>query len=223
MAQNPDVLVTYLHGATNVDSAFLDSMTMLLVRDRGKKILDVASFESGPYITDGRNMQAEVFLGTRAKWALFLDCDMAFDPDIVTRLLRYATPDRMVGALCFSYNGRTRDAKPVLFGEDDARRIEAWEPGSLVPVGAIGMACVLVHRNIFEKMPRPWFQNVQLPNGAHMDQDQAMCLNARLAGFKIAVDTSTEALHGKRILVGSRDYSNRWTTSKPSQGTIEGQ
>lgn len=212
MASNPDVLVTYLHGATNVDSAFLDSMTMLLVRDKGRQILDVAAFESGPYITDGRNSQAEVLLATKAKWGLFLDCDMDFTryPDLIQRLKRHATPDRMVGGLCFSYNGRNRDAKPVLFGEDDAGRIESWEPGSLVPVGAVGMACVLVHRNVFERTPRPWFQNVQLPNGAHMDQDQAFCLNARLAGFKIAVDTSTVIGHGKRILVDDRDYVNRW-------------
>lgn len=210
-----DVLVTYLHGATNVDSAFLDSMTQLLVRDRGKKILDVAAFESGPYITDGRNMQAEVLLGTRANWGLFLDCDMDFTkhPDLIQRLLRHATPDRMVGGLCFAYNGRTRDATPVLFGEESAQRITSWEPGSLVPVGAIGMACVLVHRKVFERTPRPWFQNVQLSNGAHMDQDQAWCLNARLAGFKIAVDTSTVIGHGKRILVDERDYSNPWPAS----------
>ena len=201
----PDTLISYLHGAS-VDSAFLDSMTMLLARDKFRRVLDVASFESGPYITDGRNMQAEVFLGTKAKWMLMLDTDMAFPHDILPRLLKHATPERVVGALCYSYNGRTRDAKPVLFGEEDAGRIEAWEPGSLVPVGAVGCACLLVHRNVFEKTPRPWFQNVQLPSGAHMDQDQAWCLNIRLAGFKIAVDTSTVAGHCKRIVVDSRDY-----------------
>lgn len=205
----PDVIITYLHGAS-CDSAFTDSLASLLVRDRGRKILGVAGFESGPYITDGRNQQAEVFLNSPAKWALFVDCDMAFPVDVIQRLMKHATPHRMVGGLCFSYNGRIRDAKPVLFGEENAARIESWEPGSLVPVGAIGMACVLVHRTIFERTPRPWFQNVQLPNGAHMDQDQAFCLNARLAGCKIAVDTSTVIGHAKRILVDERDYVNAW-------------
>lgn len=218
-----DTLLTYLHGAS-VDSAFLDSITQLLVKDKFRTVLDVASYESGPYITDGRNAQAETFLSTRASWALFLDTDMDFTryPDLIQRLKRHATPDRMVGGLCFSYNGRNRDAKPVLFGEENADRIESWEPGSLVPVGAVGMACVLVHRRIFERTPRPWFQNVQLPNGAHMDQDQAWCLNARLAGFKIAVDTSTVIGHCKRISVDERDFHNVWAASKPSQGTIEG-
>lgn len=201
-----DVLITYLHGAS-VDSAFLDSMTMLLARDRFRKVLDIAAFESGPYITDNRNAQAEVLLSTRAQWGLFLDCDMSFPPDLIPRLMRHATPRRMVGGLCFSYNGRARIAKPVMFGVEDARRIEQWTPGELVPVGAIGMACVLIHRKIFEGTPRPWFQNVQLPNGAHMDQDQVWCLNARLAGFEIAVDTGTVIGHGKRILVDDRDYA----------------
>jgi GT2 family glycosyltransferase len=205
-----DVLITYLHGAS-VDSAFLDSLTMLLTRDKFRKVSDIAAFESGPYITDNRNAQADVFINqTRCNWALFLDCDMAFPHDVIQRLMRHASPDRMVGGLCYSYNGRARIAKPVLFHEENAGRIESWEPGSLVPVGAIGMACVLIHRKVFERTPQPWFQNVQLPNGGHMDQDQAFCFNARHAGFKIAVDTGTVIGHGKRILVDDRDYNNPW-------------
>lgn len=205
MASKPNVLISYLHGA-GVDSAFLDSLTMLLVRDRFRRVSDIASFESGPYITDGRNRQAEVFLNTSAEWLLMLDTDMTFPPDLIPRLLANATPSRIVGGLCFAYNGRIRDAQPTMWDED-GRRIESWTPGALVPVGFTGGACLMVNRRILEQMPRPWFRNADMPNGGHLDQDQVFCAQVRQAGHSIAVDTSLQIGHCKRIVVtGDADY-----------------
>lgn len=199
-----NVLISYLHGI-NVDSAFLDSMTMLLVRDRFKRVADVASFESGPYITDGRNQQGKVFLGTKCEWMLMLDTDMAFPPDIVSRMLANATPSRIIGGLCFAYNGRIRDAIPTMWAPD-GERITNWTPGALVPVGFTGGACLMIHRRIFEQTPYPWFRNADMPNGGHLDQDQVFCAQVREAGFSIAVDTSLVIGHAKRILVSDVDY-----------------
>lgn len=200
-----DVLISYLHGAS-VDSAFLDSLTMLLRRDGFRRVLDIASFESGPYITDGRNQQGRVFLGTRAQWMLMLDTDMTFPADIIPRMLKNATPSRMIGGLCFAYNGRIRDAVPTMWAPD-GERITRWTPGELVPVGFTGGACLMVHRNIFERTPYPWFRNADMPNGGHLDQDQVLCAQVREAGFSIAVDTSLVIGHCKRIVVDDRDYS----------------
>lgn len=200
MAQR-DVLIGYLHPST-VDSAFHDSLVRLLMKDRGRRILDVAAAESGPYITDGRNALAEIFLASRASWYLQVDCDMELPEGLIERLLRHATPNRVVGGLAFAYNGRTRHAIPVMFDEA-GERITAWEPGALVPVGFTGGACLMIHRRIFEQTPRPWFQNAP---GANMDQDQMLCLGIRQAGGSIAVDTSTVIGHAKRILVDARDY-----------------
>lgn len=200
-----DVLISYLHGAS-VDSAFLDSLTMLLRRDGFRRVLDIASFESGPYITDGRNKQAEVFLGTKAQWMLMLDTDMAFPADIVPRMLANATPSRIIGGLCFAYNGRIRDAVPTMWSPD-GDRITSWTPGELVPVGFTGGACLMIHRKIFERVPRPWFRNADMPNGGHLDQDQVFCAQVRQAGVSIAVDTSLVIGHCKRIVVDDRDYA----------------
>jgi hypothetical protein len=205
MAQGPNVLVGYIHGST-VDSGFLDSLTMLLARDKFRRILDIAAVESGPYITDGRNMLGETLLDTKADWLLMLDCDMCFPYDLIRRLMHHATSSRVVGGLCFAYNGRARHALPVMFDSESGKRIMSWKPGSLVPVGFVGGACLLIHRNVFEKTPRPWFHDMTLPNGQHMDQDQVFCMNIRQAGFELVVDTSTVIGHGKRIFVDDRDY-----------------
>lgn len=199
----PDILVSYLHGAS-VDSAFLDSMTMLLVRDRGKRVLDVASYESGPYLTDSRNLQIQTFLESKANWIWMLDSDMFFTPDFLPRLLSRATPNRAVGALCFAYNGRSREADPVMFDPETGHRIRRWTPGDVVQTTAVGMACVLLHRRMFEAIGAPWFENA--PPGVRADQDQILCAKLRHAGFEIVVDTGMVAGHCKRIVVDGRDY-----------------
>lgn len=199
----PDVWVSYLHGA-EVDSAFLDSMTMLLKKDRFKKILEVASYESGAYLTGSRNTQIEDFLNSRASWIWMLDTDMFFTPDFLPCLLARATPSRAAGALCFAYNGRIREAQPVLYDPETGHRIVRWTPGDVVPTAAVGMACVLLHRRMFEAVGSPWFENA--PPGIRADQDQILCAKLRHAGFEIVVDTGLVAAHGKRILVDGRDY-----------------
>lgn len=200
-----DLFIGYCHGAF-VDSAFHDSLTRLLAKDRFHRVLDVAAAESGPYLTDNRNAVAELFLKSSARWMLQLDADMAFGPDLPARLLRHATPTRVVGGLAFAYNGLIRDAKPVMFDEA-GERITAWTPGALVPVGFTGGACLLIHRNVFETISRngnaPWFQN----SPGNQDQDQTFCANVRFNGMSVAVDTSTVVGHCKRIVVTDADYA----------------
>lgn len=209
MASKADVLIGFLHGST-VDAAFMDSVVTILVRDRFRRVDGVLSLESGPYITEARNQLAQMFLGTSAKWLLMTDADMDLPADVVPRLLRHATPSRIVGGLCFSYSGRTRDAAPVMFDPETGKRIVSWAPGALVPVGFVGGACLMIHRNILEKTPYPWFAN---DPGGVMDQDQVFCHRVRTAGFKIAVDTSTVIGHCKRIVVTDADYHNPGDTS----------
>lgn len=197
-----DITIGYLHGAT-VEATFHDSLMAILSRDRFRRIDGVISVEVGPVLVWGRNILAREFLANRqAKWLLMVDSDMELPLDIVPRLLRHATPQRVVGALCFAYEPRSRTATPTLYGEGMAT-IRSWEPGALVPVKATGAACLMIHRNVLEKTPAPWF--VTDPIG-RFGEDQGFCLNIAKAGFKLAVDTSTVVGHTKRLIVDDRDY-----------------
>lgn len=197
-----DVTIGYLHGAT-VESTFHDSLMAILQRDRFRSI-GLLSVEVGPVLVWGRNILARQFLANpKPRWLLMVDSDMELPLDIIPRLLRHATPQRAVGALCFAYQSRTRTCTPTMYGEG-LKTIETWEPGALVPVVATGAACLMIHRNILEKMQQPWF--VTDPYGRY-GEDQGFCGNLRNAGFQLAVDTSTVVGHTKRLIVDARDYS----------------
>lgn len=186
---SPDTVVTFSHPDT-WDSAFGRSLLSMVVRDKGRRILDVLPSESSSHLVAGRNRQVELALSTGAKWILMLDADMTFPPDLIDRLRRRATPDRIVGGLCATAKGEA-----VMFGFDGLR-IESWEPGALVPVLATGAACLLIHRSIFERMEYPWFY---MTRDAHqMDQDQVFLTDVNLAGMQVAVDTSVVLGHVKK-------------------------
>lgn len=185
----PDTIITFSHPDT-WDATFGRSLVTMLLRDKGRRILDVLPSESSSFLVDGRNTQAKLFLSTAAKWALFLDADMEFGPDLLARLRRHATPNRIVGGLCATATGL-----PVMFG-DDGQRITSWTPGALVPVLATGGACLLIHRSVFERVPYPWFYMAR--EHLQMDQDQVFLATARKLGIEVAVDTGTVLGHVKK-------------------------
>lgn len=188
-APTPDTVVTFCHPDV-WDASFGRSLLSMVMRDKGRRILDVVPSESSSFLVGGRNEQIRLALTTSAKWILMLDADMTFEPDLIARLRRHATPDRIVGGLCCTATGL-----PVMFGFD-GQRIESWTPGALVPVLATGGACLLIHRSVFERLPAPWFFMTR--EGHQMDQDQQFLRYARLAGIDVAVDTSTVLGHVKK-------------------------
>lgn len=188
-APAPDTVVSFSHPDT-WDASFGRSLLAMVLRDKGRRILDVIPSESSSFLVGGRNAQIEGFLSTPAQWLLMLDADMTFPHDLIARLRRHATPTRIVGGLCATATGL-----PVMFGFD-GQRIESWTPGALVPVLATGGACLMVHRSVFERLPFPWFYMTR--EAYQMDQDQVWLRDCNRAGIAVAVDTSTVLGHVKK-------------------------
>lgn len=199
----PDTLVAYLYNPhMPIEPVFHTSLTRLLVRDKGRRVLDVAAGESGQLIAEGRNALGRAFLASSAKWMLLVDADMDLPSDVIDRLRRFASPTRVVGGLCFMLDRGV--VRPVMF-DFEAKLIEAWTPGSLVRVAMTGGACLMIHRSILERTPYPWF--VLDEDGR--DQDQNFCLNVQQIGVTVAVDTSTVVGHAKRPawVITDADYT----------------
>lgn len=196
-----DVMVGFCHPA-QWEAGFGRSLLSMVMKDKGKHILDVCPSQSSSFLVAGRNAVAEQFLSHpgKPKWLLQVDADMVLPVDLIPRLKRYATPTRIVGGLCF-----TETAQPVMFGYD-GKRIETWNPGSLVPVLATGGACLLIHRSVFERIPpgNPYF--AMDVSQIQMDQDQNFLRLSQLYGTSVAVDTSTVVGHIKQRVITDADY-----------------
>ena len=150
----------------------------------------------------------------------FVDQDCAFLPGTLDRLMKWGTP--ITGALCLMRNSLA--CWPMCYGERIAEGEDRWrilaqeahdylreyadvqtnEPqlidpipdGSLVPVTFTGCHCLLIKREVFDKVTYPWF------SGIPGQEDRNFCLKAAAAGYQVHVDFSTFVGHitGERSL-----------------------
>lgn len=241
------VCVAYLH-PSDVSAKFMRSFVfMLAVDSKGVKtpdgkiggrnrIFDGGAYmpvQSGAQITKSRNRVVRDFLELEGiDWLLMLDADMTFDPDLIERLVDAAHPTLrpIVGGLCFAYMaGQSRQVWPTLYahvpGSERLRRLVTYPQDTLIPVGATGAACLLVHRSVLEGMrdarlpdgqprfkpPFVWFDEtkfVEKENGVPVwetadvySEDITFCLRAQACGFPVHVHTGVRLGHDKDMVV----------------------
>jgi glycosyltransferase involved in cell wall biosynthesis len=146
-------------------------------------------------------------------WLLFIDSDMAWQPGAIKTLVEtQAKFDLdMVGALCFQ---RSAPYQPTLYMAAADEKwgytfLEEWDEDAAVEVDATGMAFVLIHKRVFDKIlmknvgdhfleleerkehqPQLFFKW----NGK-LGEDFQFCREAKEAGCRIFVDTSVKVDH----------------------------
>lgn len=170
-------------------------------------------------IVSGRNHLAKLMCDeSAADWLFMPDSDMGFAADTVERLIAAADPKErpVVGALCFAHKsdgkaslyGVRYRACPTLYDWIDTGDKVGFAPrlsyarDSLVPVGATGGACVLIHRTVLERIRAEygdvWFDPITHPTGpTTFSEDLSFCLRVAAVDFPIYVDTSVKTTHDK--------------------------
>lgn len=135
---------------------------------------------------------------------LFLDSDMVV-PSNILRLLHSEhdiTSALYYGAGISSWLGRNCVFGTAL-GEDD-KYINVVED-KVVEAKRIPTGCLLIKREVFEKMEHPWFTEVyaQGRNGI-MGEDYRFSEEAKNAGFKLHVDCGVVCGHMKTVCMDPR-------------------
>ena len=150
--------------------------------------------KSGPYVFSNRNQVVEDFLLTDCTHLFFVDSDMLFQPEVLDRLI--ADDKDIVGA---QYNRRIeKENDPVV-----ATRYQ-MNPGDQLPQRvfknyAVATGCLLIKREVFNKIPKPWFFHgtEERPEG----DDIHFCNKATANGYELFIDGSLKVGH-----VGSKTY-----------------
>lgn len=131
------------------------------------------------------------YTGEQFTHLLWLDDDHVFNPDLACRLASYDLD--MVSAL---YYGRTEPFYPVVYvkdekGADEYKHFPLIEvPDSLIEVDAVGFGALLMRRDVFARVPEPWF-TVDWRAG----EDIAFCLKAKKHGIRIFCDGAYKLGH----------------------------
>ncbi len=144
---------------------------------------------------------------------LMLDADQVHPPDIVQRLGRWVKEDRsrwIVGGL---NHRRTEPYEPNAYLFNEQMRpytVPDWEPG-LTKVDLLGTGCILIAREVFERMPPTWFgySYEQANLNAYPSDDTCFGLRCRAHGIVQWCDTTTESPHKGEVWI-DKDYMQRW-------------
>jgi len=152
-----------------------------------RTVVDWARNSLGRYVRDHECEYTEEHY-THCLW---LDSDQTFNPDMLCRL---ASHDKdMVSALYFARGPKPMPiayVKPVkektvdLEDSDSYKHSQILEvPPALMEIDAAGFGGLLMKREIFVKVPEPWF-TIDFRAG----EDVAFCVKAKTYGYRIWLD-----------------------------------
>lgn len=166
---------------------FMQSLTHLCCFSNIVDVIWVTDLERGL----ARNHLANKFLATTATYALWLDDDMVFQPDLADRLL--SQQQDIVTALYF---GRYPPYYPMAYLHSPSGNKYTFNPlrkwtGGLEKIDACGFGAILTHRRVFERIPPPWFSLKEDEHG----EDMYFCALCADYDIPIFLDSATEVGH----------------------------
>ncbi len=221
---------------------------------------DSIMVRSGPALAMGRGKLVGTFLEqSDADALLMVDADMSFDASTVVAMTNAFVEMRekydnvgMLGGLAFISNDpRAVQPVPNLWIENPRLRhnivkLPEYAPDTLYEVAATGAACVLIGRDVLEKVSTEGnpFHHINLVNYemlarnvASMDdpapisdmirqhvevsdqlgEDLSFCYRVKNAGYRVFVHTGLRFDHAKAILVGEPEYDAAQAAARSAQ------
>lgn len=156
----------------------------------------------GTLICNQRQELATEALKAEADWILFLDTDMRFPKDVISRMLAREKP-----VVAANYSTRRAPVLPVTFKRPrlDDRVYTYPDSTGLEECYATGMGVFLISAEAFKAMPLPWFQIGWAEGiGDFVGEDIYLCRQLRAHGYTVLIDhdLSKEVRH-----IGTWEYS----------------
>lgn len=164
-------------------------------------------------------------LGLRAiaggfDYVLWIDSDMAFKPDLLTRLAADIEGRDMVAPLFFM---RTPPYEPVMYktlrrgltpAENEHEKLIDYPENEMFRVEGVGFGCVLMRTTVLRQVVDRYHELFAPIPG--YGEDLSFCIRARGCGFDIWIDPTVEVGHKGSIIVDKK-WSKAYRTLKAMQ------
>ena len=137
-------------------------------------------------------------------WMLMLDTDMAFEPDLLQRLLR-TMEDTGEGVVCGVYHLGSPPYLPIMYVYVEGhgfQQLVKWEGEGPFKIGASGGGCLLVKSSVFDALAEDPF-TVAPPWAT---EDFSFFDKARLAGITCVCDPRVKCGHLRMVAIGEDEY-----------------
>jgi hypothetical protein len=132
------------------------------------------------------------FLASNADYIVTIDDDVVAPDDAADRLLALNAPVAAAAYPIVTEAGLVWDVKAE--GTDD------WMPrlpDHVFPIRHTGLGFVVIHRDVFARIRKPWFQFGAAPGGRMIGEDVWFCNGVAQAGLQILCDGSIRCSHMK--------------------------
>lgn len=168
---------------------------------KGIKFVDIGITER-QLIDGARNVLAEAFLATPTEWIFWMDADMVLPKDTITELFK-VVDEKDAKIVTGIYYQRRGMHLPVLWSRNEptaggqttglttekaknnkyagAFSFPHKDKKTPFKTHASGFGCVLVHRSVFEALPKPWFKFIENT----CSEDFYFFVNAQEKGFDV--------------------------------------
>jgi hypothetical protein len=154
----------------------------------------------GSEVAMQRQQLADEAMETKATHVLWLDSDMHFPSNVLQGLLSHNKD-----IIACNYSTRVKPHRPVAFKSENDLDARVHSGTGIEKIWAIGMGCMLVKREVFESMDRPYFSvSWNEDYTGLMGEDIWFCNKAKQHGYDIWLehDLSEHIAH-----VGTREYT----------------
>jgi hypothetical protein len=159
-----------------------------LARRFGRELL----LDLTPPLELGRIRAMTRFLESDADYVLTIDDDVIAPDDAVDRLLALQVPVSSGAYPIVTEAGLVWGVKAV-----DSEEWMTELPDRVFPVRHGGLGFMLIHRDVFARIRKPWFQFGAAPGGRMVGEDTWFCNGVTQAGLSILVDGSIRCSHFK--------------------------
>lgn len=144
-------------------------------------------YKQSCYVHYNRETIAEEALAGGYEYLFFVDSDMKFEPDVLSKLLVHNKD--IVGAI---YNKRLDPPTKIFNVRHDPL------PNKLFKQNILASGCMLIKMEVFKKLPKPWFflgtETLQL------GEDVYFCKKARENGIELWCDPTLNVGHvGEKV------------------------
>jgi hypothetical protein len=167
-------------------------------------------------VYDAREFIAQEFLKSNCEYLMMIDSDMTFHPQSIEFLQRHEKPFVTAKAFkrvppyqpCFYTKVDLVDGQPLLESPVEYG-------AGLLPIEGAGLACALMHRDVFANIKAPYF--FPYPN---IGEDLTFCLKLKEAGVQMFCDTTLQFGHIGAQEIMESDFKRMYDQSKAEGKTL---